>query len=131
MRRRSLAVLAAVALCATAAVSASSPAGAEQVPDPAAEYEIHDVRTLSQRNVITRTGVAIEDIEHGVATVTATGAEVSKLRRLGFKVESPLTTLDFPPADAAYHNYAETVAEINAAVAAYPAIASKRVIGKS
>jgi carboxypeptidase T len=131
MRRRSLAVLTAVALCATAAVSASSPAGAEQIPDPAAEYEIHDVRTLAQRNVIARAGAAIEDIEHGVATVTATGAEVSKLRRLGFKVESPLTTLDFPPADAAYHNYAETIAEINSVVAAYPAIASKRVIGKS
>ena len=131
MRRRSFAVLAAVALCATAAVSASSPAVAEQVPDPAAEYEIYDVRTVAQRNVITRAGAAIEDIEHGVATVTATGAEVSKLRRLGFTVEAPVRTLDFPPADAAYHNYAETVAEINSVVAAYPAIASRRVIGKS
>ncbi|MBW6436309.1 zinc carboxypeptidase [Actinoplanes hulinensis] len=131
MRRRSLAVLAAVAMCATAAISASSPATAEPVPDPAGEYEIYDVRTLAQRNTITRTGVAIDDIEHGVATVTATGAEVSRLKRLGFTIEPVLRTLDFPPADSAYHNYAETIAEINSVVAAYPAIASKRVLGTS
>ncbi|GGN88809.1 carboxypeptidase T [Actinoplanes lobatus] len=131
MRRRSFAVLAAVAMCATAAISASSPATAETVPDPAGEYEIYDVRTLAQRNTITRTGVAIDDIEHGVATVTATGAEVSRLKRLGFTIEPVLRTLDFPPADSAYHNYAETIAQINSVVAAYPAIASKRVLGTS
>jgi carboxypeptidase T len=133
MRRRSFAALAAVTLCATAAVSASSPVGAEPVVEASAtaEYEIYDVRTLKQRNIIAGTGVALEDVEHGVATVTATGSEVARLKRLGFTVEPVLQTLDFPPADAAYHNYAETVAEINSVVAAYPAIASKRVIGKS
>ena len=130
MRRRSFSVLAAVALCVTAAVSASAPAGAEQF-DAAAEYEIYDVRTVTQRNVIARTGVAIDDVEHGVATVTATGAEVAKLKRLGFTVEPAVRTLAFPPADAAYHDYAETIAEINSVVAAYPSIASKRVIGRS
>lgn len=130
MRRRSFSVFAAVALCVTAAVAASAPAGAEQF-DAATEYEIYDVRTVAQRNVIARTGVAIDDIEHGVATVTATGAEVARLKRLGFTVEPAARTLAFPPADAAYHDYAETVAEINSVVAAYPSIASKRVIGKS
>jgi carboxypeptidase T len=133
MRRRSLAALAAVTFCAAAAISASSPAGAEAVAEPAppGEYEIYDVRTLSQRNAIAGTGVAIEDFEHGVATVTATTGEVTRLQKLGFKVEPVLQTFDFPAADAAYHNYAETIAEVNAVVAAYPAIASKRVIGKS
>ncbi|GIE81685.1 carboxypeptidase T [Actinoplanes philippinensis] len=133
MRRRSLAALAAVTFCAAAAISASSPAGARAPSEPAppGEYEIADVRTLGARNAIARTGVAIEDIEHGVATVTATSGEVAKLQRLGFTVEPVVRTLDFPPADAAYHNYAETIAEVNAVVAAYPAIASKRVIGKS
>ena len=76
MRRRSLAALAAVTFCAAAAISASSPAGAEAVAEPAppGEYEIYDVRTLGQRNAIARTGVAIEDFEHGVATVTASVA---------------------------------------------------------
>ncbi|MBG0567576.1 zinc carboxypeptidase [Actinoplanes sp. NEAU-A11] len=134
MRRRSLAAVAAVALCVTSAFAASSPAGAGPTPDPAAEYEIYDVRTHAHRNTIAHTGVAIEDIEHGVATVTATGAEVSKLRKLGFtvkEVDPVMGTLDFPPADSAYHNYTETIAAINSAVAAYPAIASKRVLGKS
>ncbi|MEV4280709.1 M14 family metallopeptidase [Actinoplanes xinjiangensis] len=133
MRRRSFAALAAVTLCAAAAISASSPAGAESVaePTPPGEYEIYDVRTLNQRNTISRTGAAIEDVEHGVATVTATAGEVARLQRLGFTVEPVLRTLDFPPADSAYHNYAETIAEINAVVAAFPAIASKRVLGKS
>jgi carboxypeptidase T len=133
MRRRSFAALAAVALCATAAVSASSPVGAEPVVEASAtaEYEIYDVRTLKQRNIIAGSGVSIEDVEHGVATVTATGSEVARLKRLGFSVEPVLQTLDFPAADAAYHNYAETIAEINSVVAAFPAIASKRVLGKS
>ncbi|GLY02486.1 carboxypeptidase T [Actinoplanes sp. NBRC 101535] len=133
-RRRSLAVLTAVALCVTGAFSASSPATAEPVADPAAEFEIYDVRTLAQRNTIARSGAAIENIEHGVATVTATGAEVSRLRRLGFTVqeaEPEAGILDFPPADSAYHNYAETLAAIDAAVAAYPAIARKQVLGTS
>lgn len=39
--------------------------------------------------------------------------------------------MDFPSADSKYHNYAEATAEINQLVAQYPAIASKRVIGKS
>ncbi|HWS33425.1 MAG TPA: M14 family metallopeptidase [Actinoplanes sp.] len=131
MRRRSLAVLTAVALSATAAVSASSPAGAGAAPDPAAEYQVLDVRTVAQRNTIQRAGAAIDNIEHSVATITATGAEVSRLRRLGFTVESAQSITAFPPADAAYHDYAETIAEINTVVAAYPAIARKQVLGKS
>ncbi|GAA1586212.1 hypothetical protein J3R03_000072 [Actinoplanes couchii] len=131
MRRRSLAVLTAVALSATAAVSASSPAGAGAAPDPAAEYQVLDVRTVAQRNTIQRTGAAIDGIEHSVASITATGAEVSRLRQLGFTVESPLSATAFPPADAAYHDYAETIAEINTVVAAYPSIARKQVLGKS
>lgn len=92
------------------------------------------MRTEAQRNRIARIGAAIEDIEHGVAAVTATGAEVSRLRKAGFTVkEAPeqLTTLDFPPADAAYHNYAEMVAKVNAAASNFPSIVSKRVLGKS
>ncbi|BBH63366.1 carboxypeptidase T [Actinoplanes sp. OR16] len=137
MRRRSLAAFAAVTLCATAAFTASAPAGAGPAPDPAAEYEIYDVRTEAQRNQIARSGAAIEDIEHGVAAVTATGAEVSKLRKLGYQVEKAaaetgeVSTLDFPSADAAYHNYSEMVAKVNAAASSYPSIVSKRVLGKS
>ena len=85
------------------------------------------------------TGAAIEAIDHGVVTVSATKAELQALRKLGFKVEAlpaelpsgSVSTFDFPSRDAAFHNYAETIAEVNRVVAAYPAIASKRVIGRS
>ncbi len=42
-----------------------------------------------------------------------------------------LQPLDFPPADSAYHNYAEMVSDIQAVVAAHPLIVSSFSIGKS
>jgi carboxypeptidase T len=122
-----------VAVSAAVALFASSPADAD--PSIAAvapaEYEVLDVRSPAQRNAIARTGVAINDIEHGIAHVTATNAEVRALRKAGFTVQAELTTLAFPPADAAYHDYAETITEINQTVANFPAIASKRLLGKT
>ncbi|MET0425530.1 MAG: zinc carboxypeptidase, partial [Actinoplanes sp.] len=109
MRRRIFAALAAVSLLLVAAPADAGP-GATDVP---AQYEVTDVRTAAQRNAVARTGVAIDDLDHTVATVTATGAEVRTLRRLGFTVQPVLTTMDFPPADAAYHNYAEMIADVN------------------
>jgi carboxypeptidase T len=130
MRRRTLAVLAAG--CAAAALLAASPAGAEPSPSSEpAQYEVADVRTPAQRNAVARTGAAIDDIEHSVATITATPAEVRALRRAGFTVQPVLSVQDFPPADAAYHNYAEMVTEVDQIVARYPAIASRRVLGRT
>jgi hypothetical protein len=122
-----------VAVAAAVALFASSPADADpQIAAVApAEYEVLDVRTLAKRNAVAKTGVAINDIEHGIAHVTATNAEVRALRKAGFTVQAQLSTLAFPPADAAYHDYAETITEINQAVASFPAIASKRVLGKT
>ncbi len=133
MRRRTPAVLAAAVVSASVALFGAAPADADPsiAANTPAEYEVLDVRSVAQRNAIARTGAGINDIEHSVAHVTATASEVRALRRAGFTVQAELTTLAFPPADAAYHDYAETIAEINAAVAAYPAIASRRVIGKS
>ncbi|GAA0522283.1 carboxypeptidase T [Paractinoplanes deccanensis] len=111
-----------------APASATPPAPPPGTPG---QFEVYDVRTAAQRNAIARTGAAIDAIQHGVAEITATGSEVRSLRRQGFTVQPVLTTLDFPPSDAPYHNYSEMVAEVNRVVAAYPAIASKRVIGKS
>src|SRR5689334_3584816 len=98
MRRRSIAVLAVAILGATVAFGAGSPAGAEPADSPG-QYEVFGVRTMAQRNAIARTGVAIDGVEHRIATVTATNAEVGALRRLGFTVEPVLSTLDFPPSD--------------------------------
>ena len=73
--------------------------------------------------------------------ITATGARGEEpASAQGFEVtraaqadggDSAIGPFDFPPADSNYHNYAEMTAEINQAVAAYPNLISKKVIGKS
>jgi len=143
MRRRVTGLVAAatagLAMIAASAATAPAATAVPRAVDTAAQYEIYDVRTLAQRNVIVSTGAAIDGLEHGVAEITATGREVKALRALGFTVtpavvpvpSGNVSTFDFPSRDAAYHNYAEMVAEVNAIVAQYPAIASKRVLGKS
>lgn len=142
MRRRVTGLVAAatagLALIAASAATAQ-PATAELRADSSAQYEIYDVRTLAQRNTIASTGAAIDAVEHAVVEVTATGQEVRALRALGFtvkKIEATgpsdgVSTRDFPSRDAAYHNYSEMVSEVNTIVAQYPAIASKRVLGKT
>ncbi|MDT5035461.1 MAG: carboxypeptidase, partial [Micromonosporaceae bacterium] len=117
-------------------VAATIPAAARPVPGKTADprvqpYRVSNVRTLTQRNAIAWTGVAIDGIEHGVADISAIPAEVAELRRLGFTVSQTGGALDFPPADAGYHNYAEMTAEINALVAAHPTIAKKSSAGSS
>jgi hypothetical protein len=133
------AITAGVALIA-ASTATAQPATAElRRADTAAQYEVYDVRTLTQRNAIAGTGAAIDGVEHAVAEITATRSEVKALRALGFTVKpaavslpgEDVSTMDFPSRDAAYHNYAEMIAEVNAITAQYPAIASKRVLGKS
>lgn len=131
------------ALTAGVALAASAPvlaAPAAPRPDVSVQYEIPDVRNLSQRNAIASTGAAIDNVEHGVVTVTATAAEIRALRALGFRPTAlPAETIgvgevgtqDFPTRDAAYLNYAELQAAIDQVVAQFPAIASKRVIGTS
>ncbi|GIE91673.1 carboxypeptidase T [Actinoplanes regularis] len=113
------------------ALIASEPAAAAVDEAESAAYEVYDVRTAAQRNAIARTGAAIDSVEHAVVQITATPAEVRRLQRQGFTVEPVNRVLDFPSADSAYHNYAEMIADVNAIVAKYPAIAAKRVIGKS
>jgi len=142
MRRRATALVATatIGLALTAASSATAaPAAPPRPTETSTQYEVYDARTPAQRNAIARTGAAIDDVEHAVVTVTATQTEVRALRALGFPVEpvpaAPSTggvsTFDFPSRDAAYHNYAELTAEVNAVVTAFPSIASQRVLGRT
>jgi carboxypeptidase T len=130
------------AITLVGAITMSAPAGAE--PENSAEpatrtYVVDGVRTVEQRSQVARTGAAISEADHGSARITATPAEVKQIQRLGFKVTAVQETrppgapgtLDFPPADSQYHNYAELVAEIDAAVAAYPTLVKKFSIGTS
>ncbi|GAB1688824.1 M14 family metallopeptidase [Krasilnikovia sp. M28-CT-15] len=149
MRRRVATLAAAaigLALTASAAPAQSAAArpvtaepGAGPSVDSSAQYEVYDARTPAQRNAIARTGAAVDDVEHAVVTVTATRSEVQALRKLGYTVkpvadsrpDAGPNALDFPSRDAAYHNYGEMVAEVDAIVSRYPSIAKKYVLGTS
>jgi hypothetical protein len=103
-----------------------------------AEYQVEGVKTSKERSRIANTGAAINFAEHGSVYVTATPDEIESIKKLGYKViqqaaptQPDAGTFDFPPADSNYHNFAELNAEITTAVANYPAILSKQVIGKS
>ncbi|GGY63045.1 M14 family metallopeptidase [Streptomyces omiyaensis] len=149
--RRSATLAALVALALAAPLSAlSSPAGAD--PATAArggeevirQYEITGPSTPAARTALAATGVSIDEVDARSVVVSADGRQAARLAALGYEpvalpgppdrgepARSALGPLDFPSADAKYHNYAEMTAEIDQRLAAHPSIMSKRVIGKS
>ncbi|GIF51287.1 zinc carboxypeptidase [Asanoa ferruginea] len=144
-RRRTLAALvgtAVVGLLVASAnpVAAKPPPGGDAAAPASAEYRVLGPKTLADRNAVAGTGASIDYVEHGVLNVTATGAEASAIQRLGFTLEKAAappavsggpTAQAFPPADSAYHDYAELTAVVNQVVADHPTIARKLSIGSS
>jgi len=111
-------------------------------PRRSAEYHVLGVQTVQQRSKIARTGAAVNGIEDSRLMITATPAEVRKIKALGFSVvaeaepappsdSGEIGIMDFPPADSGYHNYAEMVTAINQAVADHPTLITKQVYGQS
>ncbi|MEU0007089.1 M14 family metallopeptidase [Streptomyces sp. NPDC006314] len=107
--------------------------------DDIRQYEIHQRTTPVTRTAIQATGVTVDEADEETVVVSGRADQIRRLRQLGYTV-SPLGAApersgprlrDFPNADSKYHNYAETNAEIDQRLAAYPGIMSKRVIGKS
>nr|WP_020519054.1 M14 family zinc carboxypeptidase [Catelliglobosispora koreensis] len=105
-----------------------------------AQYRVIGPKTFADRNAVARTGAAIDFSEHGVLHITATKAEAKQILALGFKLDlvplpevstSDVVINDFPSADALYHNYAETNAELNQIVADHSNIAQLFNIGTS
>ncbi|MEV0713848.1 M14 family zinc carboxypeptidase [Asanoa sp. NPDC050611] len=144
VRRRTLTALVSVAVVGLLVASANPVAAHKPAPGggtaaTSAEYRVLGPKTLADRNAVAGTGAAIDYVEHGVLNVTATGTEAAAIQRLGFtleKVTPPAasggpTTLAFPPADSAYHDYAELTAVVNQVVADHPSIARKLSIGSS
>ncbi|MDG4763295.1 M14 family zinc carboxypeptidase [Solwaraspora sp. WMMD406] len=106
----------------------------------AGPYRVLGPKTFADRDAVAKTGAAIDYIEHGVLNITATRAEIRAIEALGFEVEAvrapardtgDVGTMDFPPSDSAYHNYAEMTAAVNKVVADHPTIARKISIGTS
>ncbi len=94
-------------------------------------YYVGNVRTREDRTAIARTGAAIDEIGANYVIVRATVQEASQIAKLGYPIEQLLQTDDFPPVDAAYHNYAEVVADIQQVAAAYPDLIYTFSIGQS
>ncbi|GCD43360.1 M14 family zinc carboxypeptidase [Streptomyces paromomycinus] len=103
------------------------------------QYEITGLANAAQRSALASTGVSIDEVHGRTVVITADAAQAALVRKLGHRLRAlpapPTGTgdrvKDFPSGYGKYHNNAEATAEINALVAKYPAILSKRVIGKT
>src|SRR4051794_2059560 len=105
-----------------------------------ARYEVYDLRSATQVDAVKGTGVTVDGVEHGVAEISGTPAQISSIKRQGLTVrkapaqtrtESAGVAADFPRGDSEYHTYNEMIAEINAEVASHPAIIARYSIGRS
>jgi carboxypeptidase T len=97
----------------------------------ARRYRVAGVASREQRSAIGASGAAIDGAGADWVDVTATPAELGRIAALGFAPRPLPQPLDFQPDDAAYHSYAEMVAEIRAVAAAHPNIVRIFSIGRS
>jgi murein tripeptide amidase MpaA len=115
---------------------AAADAGPElQTGDETTVYIVHEVFDVTTRSAIAATGALILEVGHDYILVEATPRELRAIERLGLTVSQPTQAeaviLAFPPADSAYHDYAEMVAEIQQAANDHPAIFSMFSLGTS
>ncbi len=94
-------------------------------------YRVDKVVSREDRTAIAQTGAAIDEVGANYVIVRATPQEAQQIRALGYTVEAMMQPLDFPPADAAYHNYAEMSDEILQVSNARPDIVSRFSVGLS
>ena len=106
-------------------------------------------KNKQERSAIANSGMSIEFVRSDSVWGFASGNSIEKLKHEHFKilgnfpravgrgghhgVETPEATgdKDFPPADARYHNFAETTAQLRSMVSAHADIAKLISIGKS
>jgi murein tripeptide amidase MpaA len=114
-------------------------AGAAQPAASERSYRVEGVADRAARTTVARTGAAVELVQGSAMVVTATSAEVERIRRLGHRVtllgppRAPATVAPkaFPPADSGYHDYAELAAEVAAVANAHSAVAKRFSVGTS
>lgn len=131
-------VIALTGLPASGSAQAPDPGSPQSIPDEPGQqaeailtYRINHVVTREDRTAVARTGADIIEIGPDYVIVRAAATEAAQIARLGYAIEQVAQAEDFPPADAAYHNYAEMVADIQASAAAHPDIVSLFNIGTS
>ncbi len=130
-----LVALASLALFALPAAAALPSPGDSDDSDDTPVYIVHNVFDVETRSTIAATGALILEVGHDYILVEATPQEAKAIADLGLDISQPTPTdvgiLAFPPADSAYHDYAEMVAEIQQAAADHPAIFSLFSLGTS
>ncbi|GAA2075460.1 M14 family metallopeptidase [Actinomadura alba] len=122
----------------TGGVSAHSSAP-PSAPAPVGQYDVEGPSTAQQRTRVNQTGAVIDEAHGRHVVITATEQQANAVARLGHKVTRLPTepagtgvgTLDFPPADSQYHNFAELTAEVDSVVSGHASIARKTVLGRS
>jgi carboxypeptidase T len=125
-------LLAVAVLLAVSGTAGAQPAATER------SYRVEGVTGRAARSAVAATGAAVELAQGSALVVTATPAEVARIRRLGHKV-TPLAARApaagearaFPPADSAYHDYAEINAEVGAVANAHPSLVRRLSVGTS
>jgi carboxypeptidase T len=99
----------------------AAPAGQVQAAGPKAgkgesydvlTYWVGNVTTKEDRTAIAQTGADIIEIGTDYVIVNATAKEEKQIAKLGYPIYQVIRPEDFPTVDAAYHNYAEMVADI-------------------
>ena len=112
----------------------ASPAAAQPFKETGT-YKISRVFDARSRSAIAATGADILEAGHDYVLVEATPAEAMALRRLGLRLALFATPEEFlkafPPADSAYHDYSEMIAELQQAATDHPAIFSLFSMGLS
>lgn len=105
----------------------AAPAAAEPAREAATSiYQIPQVSDVRTCSAIAATGADVFEVGHDYVLVEATAREARALKQLGLelvKFETQEAFLKaFPPADSAYHDYAEMVAELGQAAFDHPEI---------
>jgi carboxypeptidase T len=98
-------------------------------------YVIHNVFDAETRSAIAATGALIIEVGKDYVLVEATPKEKRAIEALGLFPSEPVgpdvSILAFPAADQGYHDYAETVADIQLTASNHPDIFSLVSIGTS
>ena len=114
-----------------------TPATPQTAPDEQRLWVVLAASDSRTRTAAATTGVSIEEVRPGQIAGFATPAALARARAAGLEVLSSETlfqrfgTRDFPAKDAAYHDFAETVAEMKSISGKAADIASLFSIGKT
>ncbi|HKZ54161.1 MAG TPA: M14 family metallopeptidase [Anaerolineales bacterium] len=128
-------VVVALIVAGVLAFLGQSASAAPRNEDDTIVYMVRPVFDVQTRSAIAATGALILEVGHDYVLVEATADEVRAIARLGLSVSEPtpeeMVILAFPPADSAYHDFAEMVAELQQAASDHPSIFSLFSIGSS